>query len=56
MTSLPDVNDLAVIHLRTTVTVAYRKVGEAGKHVQTRQDTAVLLNHRDIRLNPCHEL
>ena len=54
MTSLPDINDLAVIHLRTAVIVAYRQVSKAGKHVQTRKDAAVLLNHRNIRLNPCH--
>ena len=56
MTALLYVDHLAVGHLRTAVAVAYRQVGEAAEHVQTRKDAAVLLDHGDVGLDLGYQL
>ena len=56
VTTLLYVYDLAVIHLRAAVVVGKSQIGKAGKHIQARQDAAVLLNHGYIRLNFTNKL
>ena len=51
MTSLLDINNLAVVHLRTTVSVGDGKLCKTGKDIKTRKDSAVLLNESNILLN-----
>ena len=51
MTSLLDVHNLAVVHLRTAIPVAYGKLCKAEKHVKTGNDTAVLLNQGYVFLD-----
>ena len=56
MAALPDVDDLAVVHLRTAVVVRHCQVCESAEHVEPCEDAAVLLDHGYARLDPRHEL
>ena len=51
MTALPDVDDLAVIHLRTAILIAECKVSKTAQHVESGNDAAVLLDHCYIGLD-----
>ena len=55
MTALLDVDHLAVVHLRTAVTVADCQVCEAAENVNARKYAAVLLDHGHIRLDLGYE-
>ena len=55
MAALPDVDDLAVVHLRTAVVVRHGQVCESAEHIEPCEDAAVLLDHGYARLDPRHE-
>ena len=56
MTACLDVDDLALVHLRAAVAVAYREVGKSGEHIKSRKDAAVLLDGGYVGLNRGNQL
>ena len=55
MASLADVDDLAVVHLRTAVPVCHCQVRETAEDIKPCDQAAVFLDYRYIRLNLCHQ-
>ena len=51
MTALPYIYFLAVIYLRTAISVAHCQISETTQHIKTRKYTAVLLDSSYVGLN-----